>query len=485
MMHFDGRRDRAADLRQRTMLAALAALAVAYFVSGEAEGARSVTPVALQGQIAPGTGGQTFATDFDEPMVNTSGDVVFQASYGVAGSADGVFLFSGGALSAVAVAGLVVPGVGTLSGNFYDGPSFNNSSTVTLVASGITASSNIPPTTDAVLQKTLAGSLTAIAKNGDAVPGVAGGVFTDFDDIAQNANNDVSFIGHYTDDGGTTFKWGVFFKPFGGALQTIVKDGDALPNTGGGTFCSGSTPDGPWLNDSGVVSFIADCISGGTVSAGSMFAKRPAQALESVVLTGDPAPPSVGGTLDSSSSAGRPGLTNGNQMGMNVETSAAGPCGAQQCAMLLVTLGSPASAASVCALGGSVAPGTVGTFGGFGGPAINQSGTMVTQADVIGDPNVTNGIFTCHNGTSTAISLEGDPKPGGAIGELFTNDQSDPSISDDGRVAFVDFGTTAGAFVSGANQIAPLTAIPTLNNAVLLVMLISLLGLGLIALRYR
>src|ERR1700682_2981852 len=47
--------------------------------------------VALQGEVAPGTGGASF-TSFDEPMINSTGRVAFAANYTGGG---GVFLGSG------------------------------------------------------------------------------------------------------------------------------------------------------------------------------------------------------------------------------------------------------------------------------------------------------------------------------------------------------------------------------------------------------
>jgi len=254
--------------------------------------------------------------------------------YGTAAPGGGIFFYSGGTLYPIVVSGQNIPGIGTViltSAWDIDGPIFNNSSTVGLVIRGNNGN------TAAVLQKTVSGSLTVIAKAGDPVPGIASGpnvYFTDFDDMAQNNNNDFAFLATYTVDGGSTTRAGVFLKPSGGPLVQIALYGDSLPDVGGGaTLCgtAGDDIDGPWLNDSGVVAFIADCINGGT-----------------------------------------------------------------------------------------------------------------------------RGIFICQSSNVKAIVLEGDTKPGTA--STFGNDISDPSLSDNGLVTFVDVASPTGVFV---NRIS---TIPTLSQ---------------------
>ena len=51
---------------------------------------------------------------------------------------------------------------------------------------------------------------------------MATGLFDDFDYIAQNNNDDLAFLARYSEDGGTTFKTGVFLKPSGSPLVQIV-----------------------------------------------------------------------------------------------------------------------------------------------------------------------------------------------------------------------------------------------------------------------
>jgi hypothetical protein len=432
---------------------------------------RPTAPVALEGQTAPGTGGATF-TDFDEPFVNTAGDETFNACYtGGSGDGCGTFLRRGGVLSPIVVSGQTVPGgVGAVTFTYVgdiDGPTFNNKSTV-----GLVVRNGNNGNTGAVLQKKLNGSLTVIAKNGDTAPGTSG-VFADFDDMAQNNNDDFAFIATYTEDSGATFKTGVFLKPSSGAMVPIVLNGDTLPSTGGGTQCGTYTGDidGPWMNDSQTVAFIADEICGGTVDSGSAFVKPSGMALQPLVLKGDPAPSAIGGTIDDVA-IGRPGLNNSNVVGFKAEIGG----GSVGFAILTKQIGgSPVP----CVLGGSSAPGTTGTFSDFDPPAINQNGLLSIESSVTGDATVSKGIFTCRNGAVNAIALEGDPKPGTA--STFGDDVSDASLSDNGKVTFIDTVSPTGVFV---NVLAG-TPAPTLSHTTIIGLAVFLAGFGWLALRRR
>lgn len=417
------------------LLALILLIPVVLPPGGVAAAARPVRKVALEGETAPGTGGGLF-TEFDEPFVNGRGQVVFAASY----TGGGVFLSDGSTTSAVVVSGQSIAGLGTVTlanAGDVDGPALNNLGTVLFGTRG----SNTP----AIVQKTLSGSLTVLAKHGDSATGTSG-TFGVFDDMSQNNNDDVAFIATYTEDGGTTFKTGVFFKPSGGTIVPIVLNGATLPGTGGGTQC-GTMPfdiDGPWLNDLGVVAFAADAICGGAGDfEGSIFVKRPGHALEAFVLKGDPAPASIGGTISSSAIlvVGRPGLNNADRLAFGAGISG----GTVAFAILTKRLGGDPQP---CILGGSAAPDTTGTFSDFEGPAINQSGLVSVEARVDGDPNVTKGVFTCDSETGAvrAIALEGDPKPGTLA--TFSSGLSDVSLSDNGCVVFTDTGSPAGVFVS-------------------------------------
>ncbi|HEV7412408.1 MAG TPA: hypothetical protein VGP14_02015, partial [Casimicrobiaceae bacterium] len=121
--------------RYTTGTAALFLIALSLHCEGAAPGSRPTRNVALEGQVAPNTGGQLF-TSFDEPMVNASGQVAFMGNY--TGGA-GVFLNKNGVVSSVVVSGNTIPGLGTVTfvdDGDVDGPAINNSGTVAFVVQG-------------------------------------------------------------------------------------------------------------------------------------------------------------------------------------------------------------------------------------------------------------------------------------------------------------------------------------------------------------
>jgi hypothetical protein len=423
--------------------------------------ARPVRKVALAGDPAPGTGGAVFAAQdsngqngMDETSVNSSGDVVFGASFTGSSSGAGIWIEHFGTLSAVALSGQTVPNVGTLQAPWalnWDGPALNNSGTVVFVALNAVGG----PAANAIVQKTLTGSLTALVRQGDAAPGTSG-VFDSFDDLTENDNGDVAFIATYIEF--LVTKSGVFLRSSSGAITNIIKNGDPLPGTGGSTFCgtAGGHLDGPFLNNLGVVAFHADRIClGASESAtfeGSLFATRPGLPVEAFVLLGDAAPPALGGTI-SDVSVSRPGLNDANTVAFKAEITGPGFCmTGTPCGILTKTLG---GSSQVCVTGDSSAPGTTGTFSDFNAPTINQQGLATFEASVQGDSTVTDAVFTCKGGSLKAIAFQGDPKPGTAA--TFGNSLSDVVASDSGLVSFADVaasgsgaGANEGIFVGGA-----------------------------------
>ena len=451
------------------------------FESAALAAPRPVRNVVWEGDSVPITGGGYF-TVFDEPFVNTQGDVVFNAdyySYDLGETRGGTFLVLGGTLYPIVVSGQYINSdIGTvtlLNAWYIDGPIFNNSGTVGLVIRGIYDESP-SGNTAAVLQKTVAGSLTVIAKKGDSVPNTTTGVFEDFDDMSMNNNDDFAFIAVYTEDGGTTFKTGVFLKPSSGALVSIVLDGATLPGTGGGTLCGGEggSIDGPWVNDSQAVAFKVDCITGGTGGLeGSAFIKRPGYSLESFVLIGDAAPSSIGGTI-SDFTLGRPALNNSNTLGFTASISG----GSVESAIVTKQLGgSPVACVKV----GDPAPDTHTTFDGFAWPALNQNGMLVFQADFAGDVIERQGLFTCQNGVVRAVVLQGDPIP--ERSGYFSTEVEEQSLSDTGQVVFLHEEYPMGVFVSLPIEVS--VAVPTLSQWAMMVMVSLLVLVGIYAIRRR
>ena len=86
-------------------------------------------------------------------------------------------------------------------------------------------------------------------------------------------------------------------------------------------------------------------------------------------------------------------------------------------------------------------------------------------------------IFT---GFLSRIALEGDPKPDTA--STYGSDVSDASLSDNGRVTFIDTASPTGVFVNALTAGGPA---PILGYGMLIVLTLLLVGLGVMTLRGR
>jgi hypothetical protein len=242
-----------------------------------------ITPAVLVGDPAPGGG--TFSTLFNrQPSANASGDIAFGARVGL--TTDGIFLWSGGAVSLIAREGDAAPGGGTyqsISTNL--GPSVNNSGDVVF---GAQVRNSLDVVLDGVFRFS-GGVVSPVVWEGDSSP--VGGTFRSFG-RRPSLNNlgDVVFMAAVK-VGGTT-KHGVFLaspsicSPL--SVCSIAVDGDAAPAPGGGVFNGFSSSMIPGINDAGVVAFPASVASsvGLFLSSGGV--------LSQVVRAGDPCP--LGGT---------------------------------------------------------------------------------------------------------------------------------------------------------------------------------------------
>ena len=418
---------------RRGLRAAMAFASLVLMLSCAARVNASVVSLARFGDLAPSSGGATF-TGFDEPMVNSSGDVVFGADLSDGGF--GIyFIANGGAVTKIARDGDSISGA-TLSDEF-DGPAINDARTIFFVNRGMTGGF-----ANALFAKPDHAPVSAVIKQGDAAPGTTG-VFETFDDMGVNpTKGDIAVIASYTEDHGSTFKIGVWLRELinknKGTTQVVkvVKSGDALPGSGG-TVAANSDPgciDGPWVGDNRLVGFIVDCIDGG-MNEGSMWARKGNAAIKTFVLLSDTPPAALGGSIDGIN-VGRPGLVN-NMVALNFEIAGGSTTGA----LVTKTLGGKTSKAQVLVKNGDAAPGTSGTFSttdGVSAPTFNSAGDVEFHSEIVGDATNFIGEFAFHTkgkhkGTLDPVVLAGDTKPGGGVWE----NTEEGSISK-GFITFLD-----------------------------------------------
>lgn len=194
---------------------------------------------------------------------------------------------------------------------------------------------------------------------------------------------------------------GVMAAPAIAPGQTVVAlSGGAAP--GGGSY----TSFGPAvLNNSGQVAFAA-LLSGGTANAG-LYAGA-AGAVQPVARGGDAAP--GGGTYLNPTSGilsdvfGNPVLNTAGQVAFSARTP--GTVGVYAGAV---------GAVQPVALSGQSAPGTGGTFGGFGPPTLSPAGQVAFASSLTGGSS-TMGVFAGTAGSLRVVALLGQTPPGPAAG---------------------------------------------------------------------
>lgn len=257
-----------------------------------------IAPVALQGYEADAPkrrfAVRAGAPVFSNPSLSPNGHAVFAARYEDAGknAGRGLFVYDGAYLSLALGAGAEVPGAGAALTDFGE-PSIVSSGQIVFSAffDGANDGGRYPaPDAVAGLR---GGAIETFARVGEPAPGVPG-VFTAFGTPRASPGGAVAFWAHVT-DGAEATQAIYLYKD--GALAPVVRLGDAAPGADGlfTTLRGGEVS----VNDAGQVAFAAcwaDCFtrSGvfrasaeGGVEAVAIF--RPGDLLTSFIGAGNPA----------------------------------------------------------------------------------------------------------------------------------------------------------------------------------------------------
>ncbi len=315
--------------------------------------------VALVGQAAPGTGGGTYGAIY--PPANASDSIVFRASVSGGSATSGVFLDSGGIHSVVALRGVPAPGTGAGTYNSFQSATINASGDVTFGA-GVTGG-----LTSGGLFKVSGGTHTAIVLVGDIAPVPGSPAFTSFGAPYIADNGDVAFIGNWSGGRG-------IFAASGGTIRAAALDGDSAPGTGGGTYSSPGGND-MGISGSGTVVLYAG-VTGGSTTEGIFLDSGAVDS--AAALSGDPAP---GGGTYSDFASGIPSVGASGDVAFRAPNN-------------LYTV-SGSGTHRLVASPGDVAPGTGGgTFSWIGANymSVDESGGVAFRASVTGG-SVNVGIF--------------------------------------------------------------------------------------------
>lgn len=304
----------------------------------------SFTKIAKVGDTVPGTGGSTFSGFVGTPSVS-GGNVALVGAWN-GGAQQGVFANIGG-LTDIAKTGDAVPGaVGSTFSGFGRAPGISGTS-VSLYG---TWAGN-----EGVF-KYSGGTLSNLAKTGDAVPGVVGSTFSSFGAAPNISGNNVALRGTW----GTGE--GIFVSSGGGGLASFAKTGDAVPGAGVNTFTGfGASPN---ISNSNLV-------FSGTWAGGNQGIFTNIGGFTSLAKTGDAIPGVIGSTF--SSFGPTPVISGSNIAFLGSWTGSTG-----------IFFSSGGGAATLLAKTGDAVPGVGGsTFDSFGaGSAIGGNNVVISGGNV-------------------------------------------------------------------------------------------------------
>jgi hypothetical protein len=364
------------------------------------------TKVALSGETAPGT--TTTFTTFSGPVINATGQVLFNAN--LTGGGSGLWTNPGGTLAKVATTTDIAPGTAATFSQF------NNS---VLNANGQVAFSAFLNAGGIGLWTNPGGTLVKIARNNDAAPGTTT-TFSTFSPDAPvlNNNGQVAFGAGLNGGLGN----GVWATP-GGVLTKVVVTGDAAP----GTTSNFVSFFGVVQAANGQVAFRS------ILASGSGIWSNPGGVLTKVAANGDAAP----GTAFTFTNFGTPITNASGQVVFNAGTTG----GASGNGIW----SNPGGVLTKVVAFGDAAPGTSTTFlGGFRDSTLNDSGQVafVANLNLTGVPS---GIWTDVGGVLTKVAATNDSAPG-TTGSFSTFDG--PALNANGHMAFTARLTLGGSVTS-------------------------------------
>lgn len=224
--------------------------------------------VAREGDSAPGTGGgETFSGPFRSVSLNDQGEVAFEALVGP-GVNEGIFSNAGGTLSLVVRDGDAAPGVGDgVSFIALDAPVLNNQGEVAFT--GFLTGPDITSSNRSAIFSNTGGDLSLAVREGDAAPGTEDGTsFDSLGDAELNDQGEIAFQAELRGDGVTNLNNSAIFSDAGGTLSLVARTGDAAPGTEDGVLFAFFGD--PALNNQGEIAFEA-LLAGGNANNVGIF----------------------------------------------------------------------------------------------------------------------------------------------------------------------------------------------------------------------
>ncbi|HYK90448.1 MAG TPA: choice-of-anchor tandem repeat NxxGxxAF-containing protein [Acidobacteriota bacterium] len=191
--------------------------------AGIPDATRPISVVAFYGQIAPGTGGARIAS-LSQGMLNNVGQIGFSSDLTGGSAAKGAFLYSHGQISPIALQGQAAPGGSPgLTFRAFSAPFVNDSGDAVFVA----FVSDSGPTVYAVYLFS-GNQLTKVADSTMSAPGAPGRNFYLFRSPQINNRGDIVFEADLDSSPPLNGLWMVS----GGVLKPVVLGTDMIPGTG-------------------------------------------------------------------------------------------------------------------------------------------------------------------------------------------------------------------------------------------------------------
>ncbi|MEM6333952.1 MAG: choice-of-anchor tandem repeat NxxGxxAF-containing protein [Planctomycetota bacterium] len=383
--------------RSTNATAALAVASLALAVAPAVHAQFVFDTLALEGEIAPNSGGATYAGSFTNPTVNASGVVAFEALFAGGTSPTspfGVYTVSPGGTQLLIRSGDAIPGTSLTFGDVEGSVIINANGEVAFSASS------------AVLTADAIGNVTTLAFFGQTAPGVpelSPGVvesFQNLSDVSFNNAGQVAFsaktFNSFSDD--------FLYRTTPSGVLELAAQRDQSPPTGG-LFAGFEESD---IADNGLIvfeGFVNNPPSG--VGRESLHTVDPSGVLETVITEEvTVAPPEFGN--NTFSFLGEPEFdAAGNVFFDGSVAFGTGVDGSNNEGLFVVD---PAGNVTTLLREGDPVPGGIGTFDDPSDQAFSEAGLFATVADVI-----TTGLSDREalflgdlNGISEAILLEGE-----------------------------------------------------------------------------
>ena len=371
--------------------------------------AQSIATIAKSGDPAPGTSG--VFDEFETPVINSSGDIAFEAGVtGLRGSAgSGIWLVSNAGFNLIARTGAVAPGAGGDMFLRVRRPLLNDNGDLAFDAELSTDKLRGGKGDNALFGPTGSG-LGLIARQGEAAPGTTG-VFDSFLGVRLNNAGQIAFRGSLQIGVGgvdETNNVGIWLTSGpGSSPELIVREGSVAPDTDGIVYEAFS---GLVLNNQGQIAFSGALDSPGVGADAGIFTHDDINGTQIVVRTGDPVdggqPGEVYGTF------GDPFINDAGDLtfrsfartdvrGIIIDEVLMGPTGSGL--GIIGREGTPAPGA----------PGLVYTF--FDDPVLNAASGRIAFSALVDDDNrggpTPQGIFSAQCGGSLGTVAA----PGGII----------------------------------------------------------------------